>query len=94
MSKQFYLQMYKEFAPDIDVSDKLLKDIQKHYNGNTFRFTKDFNSQILNPKGQAMDVGTVDRIYKSFQDELVDNRQLFNEQQEINEHKVNLTITR
>ena len=55
MNEQFIFELYKQYAPDVVITDKKLREIQDHYQGDAVSFTQDFNSQILKDSDVQLD---------------------------------------
>ena len=55
--KELILQMYKQYAPDVRISDEQLEQMNKYYTGNNLQFIDDFNNKVLAERDQSVDVG-------------------------------------
>ena len=74
MNEQFIFELYKQYAPDVVITDKKLREIQDHYKGDAVSFTQDFNSQILKDSDVQLDPIKIGSLSQNISNIIKDTR--------------------
>ena len=83
MNEQFIFELYKQYAPDIVITDKKLREIKDHYQGDAVSFTQDFNSQILKDSDVQLDPIKIGSLSQDISNIIKDARAKNREEQKL-----------
>ena len=74
--KETIFEFYRQYAPDVKITDDKINEIETYYRGDVNRFINDFKKKVTDPKGITLDrqesaaIGA--RIYRAYEEADVD----------------------
>ena len=68
--KETIFEFYRQYAPDVKLTDDKIAQLEQHYQGDTNKFINDFKQKFFDPKGIEFDrvsaAGQAAKIYRAF----------------------------
>jgi len=70
--KETIFEFYRQYAPDVKLTDDKIAELEQYYQGDTNRFINDFKQKVTDPKGIELDrvtaAGQAAKIYRAYDD--------------------------
>ena len=68
--KETIFEFYRQYAPDVKLTDDKIKQLEQHYQGDTNKFINDFKQKFFDPEGKEFDrvaaAGQAAKIYRAY----------------------------
>ena len=68
--KETIFEFYRQYAPDVKITDDKIKQLEQYYQGDTNKFINDFKQKFFDPEGKEFDrvaaAGQAAKIYRAY----------------------------
>ena len=68
--KETIFEFYRQYAPDVKLTDDKIGELEQHYQGDTNKFINDFKQKFFDPEGKEFDrvsaAGQAAKIYRAY----------------------------
>ena len=68
--KETIFEFYRQYAPDVKLTDDKIRQLEQHYQGDTNKFINDFKQKFFDPEGKEFDrvsaAGQAAKIYRAY----------------------------
>ena len=75
--KETIFEFYRQYAPDVKITDDKINEIETYYRGDVNRFINDFKKTVTDPRGIELNrqasAAMGAKIYRAYEEADVDN---------------------